>query len=186
MRLPTRHDMSRVRRRARTLAACIETPSDVWLTARMLAWRIVLPALKYMIPLPRLAGLMWSEARRPPRRAGREQQIATLARGLYGPWELRALDNCLERSLIVYRFLSEAGAAPRLLVGVGKDDFVRGHAWVTLDGEPVNESRDSLDEFVPILAFGQGGAAQRLDPSRQEAPPVTRFSGPSSGPAATR
>jgi hypothetical protein len=69
----------------------------------------------------------------------------------------------------LYRFLSEAGAAPRLLVGVGGADSVLGHAWVILDGEPVHETRASLEEWAPVLAFGAGGAAQRLEPQGADA-----------------
>jgi hypothetical protein len=169
MRVPARDDLRRVRRRIRLLAACIDGPTDVWLAVRMLGWRIALPALKYRLPLPKLAELMWLDGGTRARRADQERRITMLARGLYGPRELLPLDNCLERSLVLYRFLSEAGAAPRLLVGVGGADSVLGHAWVILDGEPVHETRASLEEWAPVLAFGAGGAAQRLEPQGADA-----------------
>ena len=147
--------MSSFVRRARVLRASICSPADAWLAVRMVGWRLVLPVLKRTLPLPRLARLMWAPASSRARDPGREEQIATLARGLSGRRrDGSRFDNCLERSLVAYRFLSRAGAEPELVVGVTRDEPVRGHAWVRLDGEPVG---DSVDEFEEMTAFGRDG-----------------------------
>ena len=75
------------------------------------------------------------------------------------------MDNCLERSLVSYRFLSHAGAEPELAFGVAKDrdDPVRGHAWVVLDGEPVHDSVAALERFERLGAFGREGALSSRD-----------------------
>ena len=75
MRVPSRDDLGRLRRRLRLLAACIDGPSDLRLGARMLCWRIVLPALKYLLPLPKLVRLMWAQPRSASRRAWQEAGI---------------------------------------------------------------------------------------------------------------
>ena len=148
----------RVLGRARVIGACIRSPGDIWLAIRMAAWRLVLPVLKWRLPLPRLARLMWAGRAR-ARDEAREEKIVTLAEALCGPHGGQ-LDNCLERSLVSYRFLSQAGAEPELAFGVAKDsaDPVRGHAWVRLDGEPVHDSRVALERFEEIGAFGPAGA----------------------------
>lgn len=171
MKLPLHR---RIAGRAGVIRGCIRSPGDVWLAARMAAWRLAVPLLKWRLPLPRLARLMWTEARRPERDRAREQRIVTLAEALCGPHGGRVLDNCLERSLVSYRFLSQASAEPELAFGVARhrDDPVRGHAWVRLDGEPVHDSAVALERFEELGAFGQGGV---LSPSR----------GPSGAPAAT-
>ena len=38
----------------RAARACITSPADAWLAARMAAWALVLPLLKRVVPLPRL------------------------------------------------------------------------------------------------------------------------------------
>ena len=148
----------RLLRRARLLRSCIRGPRDAWVTARMVGWRLALPALKWALPLPRLVRLMWRD--RPSRATvalGRER-IATLVWGLYGPRGGPLLDNCLERSLMMFRFLAEAGADPQLVVAVSQDGRpVRGHAWVALEGRSVGETTDPLDEFAPVVTFGRGG-----------------------------
>jgi Transglutaminase-like superfamily len=150
---------SRIRRRVRVLAACIEGPGDLWLAMKMLGWRLVLPALKWAFPLPRLVRLMWWSGEPDAPSAERNERIATLARGLSGPADIRALDNCLERSLLVYRFLSKAGAGPELLVGFSRSSGpVKGHAWVNVDGQPLYPQGEPLDEFEAVICFGHGGA----------------------------
>ena len=127
---------SRLWRRARLLRGCMHSPGDGWLALRMVAWRLAMPMLKWALPLPRLVRLMWAEGRRSASEADR-QRIVTLVHALYGPRGGRLLDNCLERSLVSYRFLAEAGADPQLVVAVSDaGGALRGHVWVTVDGEP--------------------------------------------------
>ena len=88
-----------------------------------------------------------------------------LAETLSGPRGNPRLDNCLDRSLIAYRFLSKAGAAPELVVGVAKPgEEVRGHAWVRLDGVALRETDESLDGFEELASFGGAGALTRGAP----------------------
>ena len=171
MRLPLRQ---RLAGRFRVIRGCIRSPADVWLALRMAGWRLVVPLLKWLVPLPRLARMMWTRSRRAERDPAREQRIVTLAEALCGPHGGRLLDNCLERSLVSYRFLSQAGAEPELAFGVARDksDPVQGHAWVRLDGEPVHDSVAALERFEELGAFGRAGA-------------LSRSGAPSAGPAAT-
>jgi hypothetical protein len=145
-------------RRIRVLRDSISSPADGWLAMRMLGWRLAVPLLKWRLPLPRLARLMWSPRGRRERDRAREQRIVTLSEALSGR-RGGQLDNCLERSLVSYRFLSQAGAEPELAFGVARDrdDPVRGHAWVRLDGEPVHDSPELLERFQELGAFGSGG-----------------------------
>jgi Transglutaminase-like superfamily len=66
--------------------------------------------------------------------------------------------NCLERSLAAYRYLSRWGAGPHLISGVARDgEKMRGHVWVTVDGEPLGEASNELAQYVPVIAFGDNG-----------------------------
>jgi len=149
----------RLGNRIRVILGCIRSPSDAWLALRILGWRLAVPALKWLLPLPRLARLMWAPRQRDERDPAREERIVTLAEALCGQHGNRVLDNCLERSLVSYRFLSQAGAAPELAFGVSRnrDDPVPGHAWVRLDGEPVHDSAVELERFEELGAFGRDG-----------------------------
>lgn len=171
----------RLWRRARLLHDCVHSPRDLLLAVRMAGWRLAMPVLKWALPLPGLVRLMWPEGRRSASEADR-QRIVTLVHALYGPRGGRLLDNCLERSLVTYRFLAEAGADPQLVVAVSDArGAVRGHVWVTVDGKPMREDDEPLEEFVPMVSFGRGGM-----PISAEPPPVAHSTTPTPpGPAST-
>ena len=99
---------------------------------------------------------MWATSGTRSSPAG-EQRIVDLAARLTRLRPGRR-SNCLERSLLAYRFLSGAGADPHLVLGVGRSEGrVVGHAWITLDDAPVLESSEALDELAPVAVFGSHG-----------------------------
>lgn len=129
------------------------------LLVRSAAWAAVLPVLKRMLSTPRLAALMWREPRVSSRDAVLEHQVVTFVRRLYASGRIPRRHNCLERSLLTYRYLSELNAAPRLVIGLPDGGSrAQGHAWVAVDGLPVGETDDTLEELVPVVTFGRGGA----------------------------
>lgn len=72
--------------------------------------------------------------------------------------------TCLERSLLAYRFLAEAGAGPTLTVAVRPNDkSLEWHAWVTRDGQPVHETRASLSGYLPVVVFDSQGSIEWAD-----------------------
>jgi len=139
--------------RLRALANLARSPADSWLAARTVAWMCALRLFKRTLPLPKLVRLMWRSPRRSERNLEREQRtiqlVARLSRASGG--------NCLERSLILYRYLSRANADPRLVVGMAKPDEYLGHVWVTVDGHPLLETPKTLREYEVVTAFGDGG-----------------------------
>ena len=121
-----------------------------------IGWRLLLPFLKAVIPLPTLVRLV------SPRSAARSRTDRTHPSRLESiGWLLKAgrlvlSGNCLERSLVMYRFLTEAGARPNLVMGISTSATqVTGHTWVELDGRPVHDS--TTEGFSPILTFGPNG-----------------------------
>jgi Transglutaminase-like superfamily len=141
------------------MRAALRRPAVAWLAVRMLAWRLALPVLKRALPLAALARLAWPRRRSPSRRPDREELVTRIATRLYGGGAAEADDNCLERCLLAYRFLAQAGAEPRLACGVRKaDGEIVGHAWIVLDGRPFAHAGERIEEFTAITAFGQGGA----------------------------
>jgi hypothetical protein len=158
---------ARAVRRIRLLNTNIETAGDFWLTLRMLCWRLLLPVLKWMLPLPRLVEIVSTSSESTTCGPQRAKQIVVLTRALYGPQGAAWVDNCLERSLVAYRFLCLQGAEPELVVGVSKvGGQVTGHVWVTLDGEPQAEDLEALESFFPVVAFDRSG---RLEERRPDA-----------------
>jgi hypothetical protein len=150
-------------RRARLGASLLASPADAWLALRMAGWRLVLPLLKRRLPLARLVRLMWKGARARPVTAEREARIAELARVVYRSEHVSRPGNCLERSLILYRYLSAAGADPHLVVGMRNGESVRGHAWVTVRGAPVEEPPSSLEGLTRVVSFRGDGSHPRRD-----------------------
>jgi hypothetical protein len=124
------------------------------LAVRMSSWALALPILKRVVPLQRLAEVMREEGQG-PRDPVSERQIVALSSVLARLRPPRFRDNCLERSLLAYRFLGRANADPRLVVGVRiGENGILGHAWVTLDGEPIHESTAAISEFSEVVEFG--------------------------------
>jgi hypothetical protein len=132
---------------------------DFPLAIRMIAWRLVIPALKTSTPLPRLVRLL----HRPPTanvsaqtRSARIVSLSErLCRGRFHK------GTCLERSLLAYRFLSEAGAEPNLIVAVRRDgDVLEWHAWITCAGRPVHEDEASLRGYLPVVVFNAQGSVE--------------------------
>jgi hypothetical protein len=143
------------RRVAGGLGLAARRPADGWLAARMLAWRAVLPALKYLIPLRRLVRLMEPRHVADERRPERERRVVAVAERAFDVGRLD--DACFELSLVTYRYLTAAGADPQLVIAVRPDGDARGHAWVTVDGAPVHDSPARLGEFASVVAFESGG-----------------------------
>jgi hypothetical protein len=135
------------RRVRRFFALAVSSPSTAWLLARMLAWNYGLRALKGVLPFKTLLRL----ARPAP---VEEADPAQLARVEFLLHRMSRNGDCLERSLVAYRFLSLAGAKPTLCLGLDRDPPRReGHAWVTIDGRPLLESPESLARFAPVAVI---------------------------------
>jgi hypothetical protein len=131
-------------------ATTIDATEDAWLALRMLGWSLLLPLLKRTVPLRTLTRWMWANGA-DPRKPEREALIVRTS--------ARLSTNCLERSLLAYRFLAQANAEPRLVAGVRRESSadVVGHAWVEVDGFPVHEGKGELRDFVPLVEFGIKG-----------------------------
>lgn len=134
-------------------------PYDYVLAARMFPWALALPLLKYALPLHRLVRLMWCGEGEQPHSRQELERVVAVARGLYRRPRLTRRDNCLEKSLLTYRFLSARGGNAGLVVGVHRTAGLGdGHVWATLDGRPVHDSPNAIAEYIPVAAFGKGGS----------------------------
>jgi hypothetical protein len=152
--MPSRQSL---RTQGGALRNAVASPGDAWLLARMLGWSLALPALKFVLPLQRLARLMHSESRLGPD-PHRFARIVALAAWVFKSRSKRQRENCLERALVTYRYLGRAGAKPELVVGISKDrDSTFGHVWVTVDGHPVHDTAAYLRRFSSLVSFGSDG-----------------------------
>jgi Transglutaminase-like superfamily len=139
----------------------LRRPHLVLLGLRMAGWSLAVPILKRALPLPALVRVLWSRPRG-DRRPGRDLEIAQLAWWTSRVQPRRFPDNCLERSLVTYRFLARAGARPRLLAGVRQaEGGIVGHAWVTVEDQPVHDAVESLRSYGTLVEFGDGGLPVR-------------------------
>jgi hypothetical protein len=58
------------------------------------------------------------------------------------------------RSLILFRFLREAGVPVRVHFGVAREGTdLKGHSWLTLDGRPYAEATDPSPHFQVVYSF---------------------------------
>ena len=112
--------------------------------------------LKHLVPIRLLARWAWS------RSAGRRdyEQEWRLKQGVVRLSQMIGLPDrdCLQRSLLLYRMLSRAGAEPILVLGLKRvNDRTLGHAWVLVDDRPLLDSEVDLRSFAPALCFGRCG-----------------------------
>jgi Transglutaminase-like superfamily len=118
---------------------------------------MVLALLKHLVPLTWLVRRVWC----PPVRLRDCESERWLTAIVLRLSRLAGLPDrdCLQRSLLLYRVLSRAGADPTLVVGFRRiDGRIRGHAWVVVDGRALLESEPDLAAFSPVLRFGSLGA----------------------------
>lgn len=141
----------------------LDGPGDVFLMARMVGWALAVRVLKHGVSLPQLVRLAcWVGPVVPPS-SKREEKVVTIARWACRVTRWSSGGNCLERGLIMYRYLAAAGASPTLVVGVAArshpEDLLRGHAWVKVGNVALGESPESLAGFQPVLAFAADGGS---------------------------
>ncbi len=159
--------LDRVRRSPVLVRAVAESPTpwaDAWLAARMAGWALVLSSLKHIVPVRVLARVMWKKNRHTTseqsiaRDVIREAQVVRLAGWLSRGTNFTKQGACLQRSLLAYRYLSDLGADPRLMLAFHRSDgALAGHAWVMVDGKAVTESSNEPAPFVPVVSFGPQG-----------------------------
>lgn len=126
---------------------------------------VVLALLKRCVPLATLARWAWVDGN-PPRDPVSEQRVARVILGLRR--RLRANDDCLQTSLLLYRELSRLGAEPTLAVGFRRaGDRLEGHAWVSVGGQPIDD-RNGADGFIPAFSFGRYGAIVESAPANSQ------------------
>jgi hypothetical protein len=127
------------------------------IVGRLLPAYVLLGLLKHVVPLRWLARWAWC-----PPVGPRDREVERhLAASILRLSQLVGLPDrdCLQRSLLLYRMLSRAGAEPKLVVGLDRmNGTMCGHAWVVVDGYTVTEKKADLLRFSPIFAFGVGGA----------------------------
>jgi len=133
---------------------------------RLLPSYIVFGGLKHLVNLPQLAQWAWRSPATPHDREAARKLVAGVARlsTLIGMGDR----DCLQRSLLLYRVLSRAGADPILVVGFYRNaDQVLGHAWVIVDGRAIIDRELDVRLFTPMFCFGRDGAllAMQPDPS---------------------
>jgi hypothetical protein len=135
---------------------CEAEPLTPLLKAEMAAWSLALPLLRRLVTVRRLAALMWAAPREPS--VGSDDQVIRWASRL-SRLRPQGQANCLERSLLLFRFLSRGGADPRLVLGVRHvDGTISGHAWIVVSDTPLLEPQSALADFEPVLEFGHRGA----------------------------
>jgi hypothetical protein len=123
---------------------------------RLLPVYLALGVLKRVVSIPSLARHVWRESRGVRDPAREQRLVANVVR--LSHWSRRTDRDCLQRSLLLYRELSRAGADPRLWVGFRRSSLgVEGHAWVSIDGRVITEANPDDHGFEASLSFGRHG-----------------------------
>lgn len=123
--------------------------------ARLLGWRVALAVLKRNVPIATLVRFMASPAGRSTRDTRRIVELVDLT---YAPRRDRDPGNCLDRSLVLYRFLSRSDPGTRLVLGVRPGSpALEGHAWVIAGDRAIGEAPADGGSFVTLATFASDG-----------------------------
>lgn len=60
--------------------------------------------------------------------------------------------SCLPRTLVLWHFVRDLGAAAELRLGVSRqaDGRLAAHAWLEFDGQPLNEAADVFERYAAL------------------------------------
>jgi hypothetical protein len=103
-----------------------------------------------------LADFMTRRAGRTSAEVQRRAAIDTVHRLVATGGRMLVSPNCLERSLVLCRLLSRAGARVLLVLGVRREgSALAAHAWLEVDGRSLDDS--SNRGYTPFVAFRTPG-----------------------------
>jgi hypothetical protein len=130
--------------------------TTAWQMARLGPVYLAYGVVKRLVPIGTLARWSWRRARKASRNPAAERRLVSSVIRLSAASGFDR--DCLQRSLVLYRELSRAGADPTLVVGLRRTDRgLEGHAWVEADGVPVAEPTVHEQGFETTCAFGRDG-----------------------------
>ncbi|MBN1913021.1 MAG: lasso peptide biosynthesis B2 protein [Candidatus Omnitrophica bacterium] len=125
---------------------------DIALFFNILYYVLILPFWLYKKDLPEVLRLMT------PRAVNKEYSPKkVIFYGLF--WtSLRIptfFNHCLRRSLVLFRFLREAGVEVTIIIGVqiNKKGRLKGHSWLMHNGRPFLNEPSVADRFKVIYAY---------------------------------
>ena len=130
------------------------TFSEAWLLVRVVGLVALLRVLLPRIQLIRLLSCLT------PKRVPSITRHALLEKAVYYTdallWRFHfpLPGNCLPRSLILYYFATRLGFAVQFCCGVQRNgETLRGHAWLTRQGEAFLENGNPEKQFVVTFSF---------------------------------
>lgn len=136
-----------------------QAPSASSKTTHRPSWPRALGALIWtnrMLSRPQGFARVYALCAQLPARTGPwplDKAVAAFIRAENLYWARRAPDDCLGRSLALYRFLGECGIECRHLIGVSRIPF-RAHAWVECRGEALLDRRGLSTSPIAVMAPG--------------------------------
>jgi len=141
--------MNRIRRIAR-----LSSREKIWLWR---SWWLLLGfwiAVRTM-PFPRVAQWAQRGSDGARKHAGGQTQLIfeNLSRCVDAARRVHWLPmQCLERSLTTQRLLTTEGISAELRIGVGREgSTISAHAWLELDGTPLEEPRTIGERYLPLV-----------------------------------
>ena len=127
--------------------------ADRWLLVRAFVWLSVIDLLLRSRGLQRFDSRVAREATQPatsPEAFVRARRYARRITAAARRHPLRPA--CLQRSLVLHYWLTRDGLSSQLRIGVRREaGQLKAHAWVEVNGQPVNEHLRALADFTPLV-----------------------------------
>ncbi|NNE33934.1 MAG: lasso peptide biosynthesis B2 protein [Rhodothermales bacterium] len=107
--------------------------------------------LQDKLPIPRLVDIFDSKGRSVPDGMDRLAHIRWLTDGILH--RLFGGSYCMKRTLILFHYAQRYGVESTVVFGVARDgDTLKGHAWLSIDGEPYKENEGAVDNYKVIYS----------------------------------
>ena len=123
-------------KRLKKFAGLVQGPSEFWLFLRIGAWILLITILLRLASLQNLMRII-TPSSPAPKKYPRDKIVNFISFWL-GREKLFLQRGCLKRSLVLYRYLRLQSEPVCFCLGIRKEnEELRGHAWLTLDRQPV-------------------------------------------------
>jgi len=131
----------------------IKSPADLFVLLRIITLASILPFLVRWVRFPDLVRFLGSRRVQDKQDNRRSEQAIKFTNFVLSRNILMFRRNCLKRSLLLYRFLRQAGMDVDLNIGIRKESGeLTGHSWLTYEGNPHIDSGECTSGFHVIYS----------------------------------
>ena len=131
-----------------------KTPKEFWLAGQVFGLVLVLKILVRWVQLHKLLDLLTTSRVPSSPDPATFQKLVWYVSGVLRRFPTNPKGNCLSRSLTMYFFGIRYGFPLQFHCGIRQvEGVLKGHAWLSLRGEPILEPNNPFDTYAVMFSF---------------------------------